>query len=422
MNNQQVTGDQITELQNIAYVKQFMRSISIKVITVVSFLKAILGLVVPLLISSTMIPLIQSIISSSGESFSNSDLNMLTSFFGSFGTISSFITFVISLIAPICMVMIIIKAHDAEPTVIARGPIQVLHILSMIQFIFMILLYSVSTIFTIISAVAAGPAAMPSVFVSLVTAFLICAYYGCQTKFLGSVHKSTTGYSLLRDGAKAYGVFSVILSVFLGIGFVVLLICTIIFNSLISSTQIGDNAMIDALTGIFGEAFLKNLTPLLLIATFQILLEMIYQIAVALTSFGYCSTIITAVRASYASSNPYKDSNSRSAFRTYGGGTFQSYDYEANTQQSAYQPQPQSQPVQPVQPQPQPVQPQSTQSNSYQNDYQGNGSFSNDNYTDDYQGNGSFQSDNQNNYQGNGSFSNGSFQNDNQDDNSVSFK
>ena len=421
MNNQQVTGDRITELQNIAYVKQFMRRVSIKVVTVMSFLKAIFGLVTPLLISSTMVSLIQNAANSSEYSVDSDLLDMVSSSFGAFGTIFNFIGFAISLIAPICMVLIIVKAHNDEPTVIARGPVQVLHILSMIQFILMIIVYSISLIFTIISAFSVGAGAMPSIFISLVMSVTICFYYGCQTKFLGSVHKSTTGYSLLRDGAKAYGVLSVVLSVILGIFFVVLLICTIIFNSLMSSTQIGDNVVIDELIGIFGPSFLDSVTFLLIISTVQILMEMIYQIAISLTSFGYCSTIITAVRASYASSNPYSNSNQRSAFRTYGGGTFQSYDYEANTQQSAYQPQPQSQPVQPVQPE-------ATQSNSYQNnDSFSNGSFQN-NSQNDYQGNGSFsngsfQNNNQNDYQGNGSFSNGSFQNNYQsDDNSVNFK
>lgn len=345
MNNQQTSGDQLVQLQNIAYMKQFMRRGSIKVLMVISFLQALITGISSLIFKglfSKIIALIPEFAAASGAEIDGmEDLNTFTTLFGSLSVIYAIASIILGLILPVSLLIIILRAHNDEPTVIATGAVKLLYVLSMIQFVFSIIAPIISIFGTIFTVVSGNTEVLSNMVSSVISQFLNCLYYYFLTRFLASVKNSSNGHSLISKGAKGVGVYSVIFAILNALALVVLVIILIIFTSLSSSTTVSSD---DFWGFLISSGIIETFTPIIFIGLISVLLSTVYQVAMAMTAFGYRDTVIQAVRASFAAqgNNPYNRANGtvNSPFRTYGGNnSYSNYNYtnSGSSSQQSYQ-------------------------------------------------------------------------------------
>ncbi len=343
MNNQQTSGDQLVQLQNIAYIKQFMRRGSVKTLMVVSFLQAFIAGISTFMsksILSEVMALVLEFAEASGDDISGiENFSSFSSIFQSISGLYAILSIVLGLILPVSLLIIIMRAHSDEPTVIAKGAVKFLHIMSIIQFVISIIAPVVSIFATIITVASGNIEALSSMTSPIVSQFLNCLYYYFLTKFLASIKNSSNGYSLTSTGAKGVGVYSVIFAITCGMALVLLIIVMVIFTSLSSSETVSSN---DFWGTLISSGIIETVTPIIFIGLINILLSTIYHISMAVTAFGYRDTVTQAVRASFAAqgNNPYNRANgtTNSPFRTYGGNSvYSNYNYTnsaSNGQQS----------------------------------------------------------------------------------------
>lgn len=334
MNNEQLNaGDQFVQLQNIAYIKQFLRKGSIKVMMIVSFISAFLVGYLFLSVNN-ILDFLRKLSYTSGFDLNMDKFNAAINIFTGLFSVIGIVVTILNLILPITLLIIIIRAHNDNPSVVPSGAITFLHILSIIQFIFMIVscvIMVISSIFLIIASDSRGNLAsvIASSISNVFSYFITCLYYFFQTKFLGSVKNSAKGGNLISTGATGFGVYSVIYSISYGIGAVILLVLFIIAMSLSSSS----NQMLpNELEVLFSSGMISSILTYLGICIAISVLSTIYQIAASVTAFGYKNTVTEAVRASFAAqaNNPYNRANAtiNSPFRTYGGNNaYTNYNY-----------------------------------------------------------------------------------------------
>ena len=348
MNNEQVSGDQLIQLQNFAYLKQFMNRISVKVLMVASFLQVVMIVVSCFVMNGKINALIYNMLEFMGvsESEIESTQNGLD-IFGAFMGVSGVIAIAVGLILPVTLLIITLRANNDDPAVVPKGAVQFLHVLSIIQFVFSIivavigLIGAVSTVASSQNNTDGTNPVLSAVFLVIVCV-ISCLYYYYQTKFLSSLKLSCNGYSLISAGAKGFGVCAVIFAIANGFVFILMAIVFIVFSSFSSTTQLGDgNAEWQLLVQL---GFMDFMLPIFAIITIIYLINMVVQIAMAMTAFSYKNTVTEAVRASYAvaSNNPYNRANAtaNSPFKTYGGGNaYGNYNYSTSNSsgQQGYQ-------------------------------------------------------------------------------------
>jgi len=335
MNNQQLNnGDQFVRLQNIAYIKQFLRKGSIKVMMVVSFISAFLTGYMFLSIGS-ILDSIKEFAYMSNSSMNIDELNALISIFSSFFAVIGIIAIVINLILPVTLLVIIIRAHNDDPTVVPSGAITFLYILSIIGFVFMIISCVLSIVSTIIAIVNTNSLSQASdssggvVGGNIFSYVFSCLYWFFQFKFLGSVKNSSKGNALVSAGAQGFGVYSIIYAILCGICTV---ICLVFFVIMMSFSSSPNQMLPDEFGQLISSGLISSMLTYFVIATIILVLSTIYQIAAASTAFGYKNTVTEAIRASYTapSNNPYNRANGtiNSPFRTYGGDSaYKNYNY-----------------------------------------------------------------------------------------------
>ncbi len=319
MNNQQGTIDQMSQLENIARVKQFMRKGSIKVMMVVGFIQAMLTAVLSFKISGFLKNIMTIVEKSSTESIPEIFSTVLD-----MSTIIGLVCAGIGLIFPATLLMIIMKANSDDPTVIAKGPVTFLKIIAIIQLVLNII-SGVLTLISVVSSMKNSDGSSISALVSNVATVLIsCFYYYCQVKFISSVRTACDGVTLSSEGAQGVGVFNVLVAIGMGLILIVVIIIMVIVTSFAKSEQLAsDNSYLEFIEAS-GMDFINFF---FIVITAYIILSMISTIAYAMTAFGYRDMVVGMVRESYAAAQTKHTSNQR-LMKTYGGGTmYNSYNY-----------------------------------------------------------------------------------------------
>lgn len=337
MNNQQEmsVGEQFVRLQNIAYIKQFLRKGSIKLLMAASLLCTFITGFFEFSFIGIIKDILDAVNLSVGGTISNIDeaINIITTF----GTIFIGVSVVIGLIFPVTLLFIIIGAHNENPNSTPSGAIQFLHILSIIQFVFAVITNSIGLISTIISFISSianngfNVSLIATLISTIVSSFVTCLFYYYQTKFLGSIHKGATGKVLVSEGANGYGVFSVLFSIANILAFVFVLILLFLLISVSSSsTELTPDFVISLQqNGVLGSAIFT-----LVLYAVIVLLTAVQSISQAAIAFSFKNSIVEAVQASFSLPNgPYNRSNAtgNSPFRTYGGNnSYSNYNYSSS--------------------------------------------------------------------------------------------
>ncbi|MBQ7522409.1 MAG: hypothetical protein IJU14_05975, partial [Clostridia bacterium] len=321
MNNQQGTIDQMSQLENIARVKQFMRKGSIKVMMVVGFIQAILTAVLSFKISGFLKNIMTVVEKSSDDIGSIPEaVNIVVDISTTIGLVYT----AFMLIFPVTLLMIIMKANSDDPTVIARGPVTFLKIIAIIQLVLNII-SGVITLVGVVSSMKNSDGNSISALVSnVVTVLISCFYFYCQVKFLSSIRTACDGVTLSSEGAQGVGVFNVLAAIGMGLILIVVIIIMVIVTSFSKSEQLAnDNSYLE-----FIEASgMDIINFFFVVITAYIVLSMISTIAYAITAFGYRDMVVGMVRESYAAAQTKHTSNQK-LMRTYGGGTmYNSYNY-----------------------------------------------------------------------------------------------
>ena len=323
MNKPQESIDQMSQLQHIAYVKQFMRKGSVKVMMGVSVLQAVLGAFISLRISS-LFKVFLKYLNDMGTTFSADEMDALNVIEGLTDMISTIglIGMGISLIFPITLLMIILKANSDDPTVIAKAPVSFLKVLAIIQFAIAI----IGSILSLIGTVAilkSGDSGISSAIGSVISTLLQCLFYFYQVKFLSSIRKACDGVTMSSEGAQGVGVYNVIFAICNGLVLIGIVVFAILFNSFANSTQVSSNSVTETISSVG----IKSINGFFVMFAIYSVLSMIFEIAYALTAFGYRDMVISIVRAAYANAQGTR-TTSQKMFKTYGGGSIHSsYDY-----------------------------------------------------------------------------------------------
>ena len=238
MNNQQSVGEQMLQLQNIAYIKQFMQKGSVKVLFVVTLLMAVAnGIYIYSLkniykaIFDFMIKFGNSFSEFSSSDFDVSELETVMELIEVSLLATAIVTTVIALILPITLLYIIIRSRSDNPSVVPSGAVKFLYVLSFIQAVCAVVSSAISAImqfFTIFAADEVAPAVIYFLF-TIVYLFFYSFYYVLQTKFLGAIKHSCSGYSLIYGVSNGFGILSVISAIGTGLISAVLVILAVVF-------------------------------------------------------------------------------------------------------------------------------------------------------------------------------------------------
>lgn len=325
MNNQPSAGEQLIQLQNIAYVKQFMQKGSVKVLFLVNLLLTIA--------SGLFIYSFKGIYNAFFDFLKNNfdaDINIsATGIIDSSLTVSAITTTVFSLILPITLLYIIIRSGSDNPSVVPSGAVKFLYVLSFIQSIFAIVASAIMVIMQFFSIFAANNTleAIISLVFCVISAFIYSLYYILQTKFLGAIKHSCTGFSLIYGSSKGFGAFSILLSICSGIISAVSIVVFIVCYSILSSNDLESNPSFDSFVAMGGKEIFDALKPVVIIFIAITILYTLYNILLAVVTFAYRDTVAEAINDSFISS---KRANTaiNSAFRTYGGSnSYSNYNY-----------------------------------------------------------------------------------------------
>lgn len=337
MNNPNLAIDQFIQLQNIAYVKQFMQRGAIKVLFIVSLVLAIANGLLIYSFRDFYQMLFEFLQAFSGSATEESIV--LSQIMDSSILISSIATIVLKLILPVSLLYIIIRSKSEDPSVIPLGTVKFLYVISFIQSVLVIAMAIISVCMQVLSIFAADNLieSIISTSISAVSLLLACLYYILQTKFLKAFKHSCTGYSLIYGSTKGFGVMAVLYSVFVGLTSAASLIFYIIFYSLLSSDSFDTNNSIQEFFVNGGLEVLETLKPAIIMFIVISLLTTLYYALVAGIAFSYKEMVEVAVRESFLSSKRTA-MNANSALRTYGGkSSYSNYNYtssSASSQQS----------------------------------------------------------------------------------------
>lgn len=332
MNNPNLAIDQFIQLQNIAYVKQFMQKGAIKVLFIVSLILAIAN---GLLIYSfkDFYQMIFEFLQSFAGLGATEESLLFNQIMDSTIVASAIATVALKLILPISLLYIIIRSKNEDPSVIPLGTVKFLYVISFIQTVFVIVIAVISVGMQVLSIFAAENLieSIISTVSSTVSLFLSCLYYILQTQFLKAFKHSSTGYSLIYGSTKGFGIMAVLYSVFVGLMSAISLIFYIVFYSLLSSNSFDTNNSIQEFFAMGGLEIFEALKPAMIMFIVISLLTTLYYALVAGIAFSYKEMVEFAVRESFLSSKR-KAVNANSAFRTYGGSnSYTNYNYTSST-------------------------------------------------------------------------------------------
>lgn len=329
MKNQPSAGEQLILLQNISYVKQFMQRGSLKVLFLVNLLltissglfinsfKGVYKTVFDFLINNYNVD-----IDISAEGILDLILN-----------ISTISTVAFGLILPITLLYIIIRSKSENPSVVPSGAVKFLYVLSFMQSISAILSAVVMLVMQFFSIFAADNIvdAIISFAVCAIGALIFSAYYILQTKFLGAIKHSCTGFSLIYGSSKGFGVLSALTAVCSGIISAISVVMFIVLYSMFSSNNIDKDPSFNKFLEIGGKELFDSLKPVAIIFIIITVLYTLYNIFLAVVAFGYRETVAEAINNSFISSKNASTSIN-SAFRTYGGNSsYSNYNYTSST-------------------------------------------------------------------------------------------
>lgn len=327
MKNQPSAGEQLILLQNISYVKQFMQRGSVKVLFLVNLLltittglfinsfKGIYKSVLDFLVNNYSVD-----IELPAEAIVNSLFNIL-----------SISTIAFGLILPITLLYIIIRSRSENPSVVPSGAIKFLYVLSFIQAISAVITSVITLILQFFSIFAADNMveAIISFAIYFVALLIYSAYYILQTKFLGAVKHSCTGFSLIYGSSKGFGTLSVLASIGSGVISAVSIVMFIVFYSMLSS-DMESNPNFKSFLEMGGKELFDSLKPVAIIFITLTVLYTLYNVLVSVVTFSYRDTVAEAINDSFIST---KNASSaiNSAFRTYGGNSsYSNYNYTSS--------------------------------------------------------------------------------------------
>ncbi len=332
MNNQHLAGDQFIQLQNIAYVKQFMQKGSIKVLFLVSLLLAIANGILIYSFKDLYQMLFEVLQTTTGTVINPDESLLFSQFIDSALVGSAIFTVVFMLILPISLLYIIIRSKSENPTVIPAGAVKFLYVISFIQTIFVVIsaVFSLGMQILSIFATESVLEAIISTVSSAISLFFSCLYYILQTQFLKAVKHSSTGYSLIYGSSKGFGIMSVLYSVFVGVVSAILIIFYVVFYSLLSSNSFDNNNGMNEFFEMGGVELFNALKPIMIMLIIISILQTLYYALLASVAFSYKEMVQVAVRESFMSSKR-TNTNTSSAFRTYGGNnSYTNYNYSAS--------------------------------------------------------------------------------------------
>lgn len=336
MNNQQTAGDQMLQLQNIAYVKQFMQKASVKVLFLVTLLTAIANSIFIYLFKDIYYVLFNFLFSFlsglGGETVNPEDFESLSDIINIFFNGMTVITAVVGLILPITLLYIIIRSRSDNPSVIPSGAVKFLYVLSFIQTIVVVASAVMSIIAQFFAIFGADDTASAVVsFIStIISLFISCLYYILQTKFLGAIKHSCTGYSLIYGQSNGFGIYSVLSAIGSGLLSACSIVIVIVFYSLLNSASLEKNTDFDYFLALGGNELFDTIKPVVIVYIAITVLNTLYHILMATIAFSYKDFVTLAVRESF-SLHKRPNINNSSAFRTYGGSnSYSNYNYTSS--------------------------------------------------------------------------------------------
>lgn len=332
MNNQPSIGEQMLLLQNIAYVKQFMQKGSVKVLFLVTLLSAIANGLFTYSFKEIYDVLFKFIENVSGvKIIDTEEFFLVADMINSSLTISSIVTVIFGLILPVTLLYIIIRSRSDNPSVVPSGAVKFLYVLSFIQTIAVIAICSITAIaqfFSIFAADSIVEAVISFIF-CIVYLFVFCFYYILQTKFLGAIKHSCTGYSLIYGSSKGFGTYSVIIAICSGIMSAISIVISIVCYSLFSSNDLESNPDFDTFLEMGGTELFEAIKPIAVIFIAITILYTLYYVLLAVIAFSYKDMVAVAVRESFVSHKNIVNTNS--AFKTYGGSnSYTNYNYSSS--------------------------------------------------------------------------------------------
>lgn len=328
MKNQPSAGEQLILLQNISYVKQFMQRGSLKVLFLVNLLLTItIGLFINSFkgICNTFLDFLMD----------NYDFNITVpaeDTMNSLISTSTISTIVFGLVLPITLLYIIIRSRSDNPSVVPSGAVKFLYVLSFIQTIFVVIGSIVMLVLQFFSIFAADSIveAIISFAIYFICELIVVIYYILQTKFLGAIKHSCTGFSLIYGSSKGFGVLSVLASICSGVFSAISIVIFIVCNSIFSSADLESNPNFDSFIAMGGKEVFDALKPAAIIFIVITILYTLYNILLAVVTFAYRDIVTEAINESFVSTKR-TNTNINSAFRTYGGSnSYSNYNYTSS--------------------------------------------------------------------------------------------
>jgi len=341
MNNQANNFDQMSQLENIARVKQFMRCGSVKFLMVISFIQAVFVMIGSAMMGGLIEPLFKTLmefIAKYGVQEGITipyDLSQLdaTAFNSLSSTIvlSGVISALIALILPVTLLIIVIRSSSSDPTVVPVGALTFLRVITIIQLVFAILgglLYAIVGILAMTSGQSSG---IISGVIYIVMGIIYVHYCFCEYQFVSSVRTSCGGYTFTQIGAKGVSIYSILSAILNGLGLAFMIFVAVIFSSMSNGMELDESNPVSVLAQ---SGFFDIISMYVIVVLIGVLLNLLYSCALAATAMGYTNMVTAMIRASFAASNAANAqvANSKS-FRTYGGGSlYNNYNYSNNPQ------------------------------------------------------------------------------------------
>ena len=335
MNNQVNNFDQMSQLENIARVKQFMRKGSVKLLMIVSFLQAVFIMVGSAMLGGLIEPLFKTLMEFMTKygaregivmpyDLSKLDATAFSSLSSSI-VLSGVISALIALILPATLLIIVIRASSSDPTVVPTGALTFLRVITIIQLVFAILgglLYVIVGILAMVSGQSSG---IISGVMYIVAGIILVHFCFCEYQFVSSVRTSCNGYTFSQAGAKGVSVYSVLSAILNGLGMAIMIFVAVIFSSMSKGADIDESNPFSLLTK---AGFFDIITVYMVVILIGVFLDLLYSCALAATSMGYTNMVTAMIRASFAASNNAAQNANMKSFRTYGGGSlYSNYNY-----------------------------------------------------------------------------------------------
>ncbi len=333
MNNPQSVGEQLLQLQNIAYIKQFMQKMSLKALLLITLLMTACSTMITVFIKDIS-PKVFDLYLVLHSSVKTLDVELNQMIMETYLTSSTIATLAVGLILPATLLLIIIRSASDNPSVIPLTAVKFLYLVSFIQTIIVAIPCVLAVVFTAISLFSADDivTALISLLVLFVFVLIFCLYFVLQTKFLGAVKHSSTGYSLIYGSSSAFGGMSVFFAILSGISTAASVVAYIVGNSLISANEFDENIPFQEFVAAGGkEILLVDLKPVYILVFVLLILCTLYFITTAIIAFNYKNIVKLAIQEAFSTTKRQAVSVN-SAFRTYGGqNSFKNYNYSASS-------------------------------------------------------------------------------------------